>query len=151
MVCGSKNGKKWTYNGENNKFYQTEHDELFASIRNGRPINNGEYMAYSTLLAIMGRMATYTGLEITWDMALNSQEDLSPKKYEWGSNRKPQRSRCLERQSLSKRNPARLRIAGRITSVFSRSYRPQTVALLRQPRSSDVAYGSHFFTILRNL
>ena len=47
--------------------YQTEHDELFASIRSGKPINNGEYMAKSTLLAIMGRMAAYTGQLITWE------------------------------------------------------------------------------------
>jgi predicted dehydrogenase len=65
-------------------FYQTEHDELFASIRSGRPINNGEYMAKSSLLAIMGRMATYTGQVVTWDQAMNSKEDLTPEKYEWG-------------------------------------------------------------------
>ena len=64
--------------------YQNEHDELFASIRAGKPINNGEYMAKSTLMAIMGRMATYTGQEITWEMALNSKEDLTPAKYEFG-------------------------------------------------------------------
>ena len=46
--------------------------------------NNGEYMAKSSLLAIMGRMATYTGQEITWDMAWNSREDLTPPRYEWG-------------------------------------------------------------------
>lgn len=63
--------------------YQVEHDELFASIRNGKPINNGEYMAKSTLLAIMGRMAAYTGQLITWEMALNSKEDLSPPRYDW--------------------------------------------------------------------
>ncbi len=63
--------------------YQTEHDELFASIRAGKPLNNGEYMARSTLLAIMGRMAAYTGQEITWDMAMNSREDLSPSRYDW--------------------------------------------------------------------
>ena len=63
--------------------YQTEHDELFASIRSGKPINNGEYMAKSTLLAIMGRMAAYTGQEITWEMALNSKEDLTPPRYDW--------------------------------------------------------------------
>jgi hypothetical protein len=63
--------------------YQTEHGELFASIRNGKPINNGEYMAKSTLLAIMGRMAAYTGQQITWDMATNSKEDLTPPKYDW--------------------------------------------------------------------
>src|SRR5262249_32243559 len=38
--------------------YQTEHDELFASIRAGKPINNGDYMSKSTLMGIMGRMAT---------------------------------------------------------------------------------------------
>lgn len=66
----------WVYEGPFNQMYQTEHDELFASIRSGKPINNGEYMCYSTLLAIMGRMAAYTGQEITWKMALESKEDL---------------------------------------------------------------------------
>jgi predicted dehydrogenase len=75
---------KWTYEGEDNDVYQTEHDRLFASIRSGQPINNGEYMAHSTLLAIMGRMATYTGQRVTWEQALNSQEVLGPAKHEWG-------------------------------------------------------------------
>jgi len=75
----------WRYEGEENDLYQTEHNELFASIRNGRPINNGEYMAKSTLVAIMGRMAAYTGQAITWDMALNSQEDLTPPSYDWNA------------------------------------------------------------------
>jgi predicted dehydrogenase len=73
----------WYYDGPTNDMYQTEHDELFASIRSGKPINNGDYMARSTLLAIMGRMAAYTGKEITWEMAMNSKEDLSPAKYDW--------------------------------------------------------------------
>jgi predicted dehydrogenase len=73
----------WVYGGAENDLYQTEHDELFASIRQGRPINNGEYMAKSTLLAIMGRMAAYTGQVITWEKALNSKEDLSPPRYDW--------------------------------------------------------------------
>ena len=75
---------EWVYKDEPKNLYQVEHDELFAGIRAGQPINNGEYMAKSTLLAIMGRMATYTGREITWDMAWNSKEDLTPPKYEWG-------------------------------------------------------------------
>jgi predicted dehydrogenase len=74
---------EWIFDGPENQMYQTEHDELFASIRNGKPLNNGEYMARSTLIAIMGRMAAYTGQAITWEMALNSQEDLSPPKYDW--------------------------------------------------------------------
>ena len=63
--------------------FRQEHEELFASIRSGKTINNGDYMTKSTLLAIMGRMATYTGQTITWDQALNSQEDLSPSGYTW--------------------------------------------------------------------
>ena len=47
-----------------------EHNELFASIRSGKPINNGDYMASSTMMAIMGRMACYTGQTITWDQCL---------------------------------------------------------------------------------
>ena len=74
----------WVYQGEDNNIYQTEHDELFASIRAGKPLNNGRYMAHSTLLAILGRMATYTGQEITWEQALNSKEDLTPSSYDWG-------------------------------------------------------------------
>ncbi|MCA9204230.1 MAG: Gfo/Idh/MocA family oxidoreductase [Planctomycetales bacterium] len=75
---------RWTYEGPENNIYQTEHDEMFAAIRAGQPINNGDYMARSTLLAIMGRMATYTGQQISWEQAMNSQEDLTPPAYEWG-------------------------------------------------------------------
>ena len=64
--------------------YQIEHDEMFAAIRAGKPINNGEAAAQSTLLALMGRTAAYTGQVITPDMILNSKEDLSPPRYEFG-------------------------------------------------------------------
>ncbi len=69
--------------------YQLEHNALFNAIRTGNPINNGEYMAKSTLMGIMGRMACYTGGSISWDQALNSQEDLSPRAYEWGDVQVP--------------------------------------------------------------
>jgi predicted dehydrogenase len=76
--------KQWKHRGKVKNMYEVEHDELFAGIRNGKPLNNGEYMANSTLLAIMGRMATYTGQEITWERALNSKVDLTPAKFAWG-------------------------------------------------------------------
>jgi predicted dehydrogenase len=80
---------KWRYRAPgpgNKKFdmYQTEHDELFAAIRSGKPIHNGLYAARSSLLAIMGRMAAYTGKIVSWDMAMNSQEQLGPAHYTWG-------------------------------------------------------------------
>ena len=70
--------KNWRYQGERPNMYQVEHDELFASIRKGEPLNDGVRLAHSTMVAIMGRMAAYTGAEITWDAALNSNERLVP-------------------------------------------------------------------------
>ena len=78
--------ERWRYSGAKKDMYQVEHDELFASIRKGAPINDGVWMANSTLMAIMGRMAAYTGQEITWEMALNSQEMLVPEKLDWSMN-----------------------------------------------------------------
>ena len=78
-----KGSVNWRYSGPTPNFFQVEHDELFASIRAGKPINDGDFMARSTLVGIMGRMAAYTGQEITWDMALNSQENLAPETLDW--------------------------------------------------------------------
>ena len=75
----------WRYEGEPNNMYQTEHDELFASIRSGTPINDGTRMAKTTLMAILGRMAAYTGQKITWEQALDSQQNLVPEKLEWNT------------------------------------------------------------------
>ncbi len=78
-----KGATDWRYDGPKSEMYQVEHDELFASIRSGNPINNGVRLAYSSLAAIMGRMAAYTGQEITWKQALNSQEELVPANMTW--------------------------------------------------------------------
>ncbi len=73
----------WKYRGEKINMYQQEHNELFASIRKGEPINDSEWMAHSTMMAIMGRMAAYTGQEVTWDEAFNSKEQLVPENLDW--------------------------------------------------------------------
>lgn len=75
----------WKYSGPTGDMYQNEHNELFASIRNGKPMNDGEWMCNSTLLAIMGRMAAYTGKRITWEQAMNSTEKLGPDTYTWNT------------------------------------------------------------------
>lgn len=68
---------------ENNP-YQTEHDELFAAIAKGEyKYNDAENGAYSTMTAILGRMATYSGQVIDWDKAINSGINLQPKVYAW--------------------------------------------------------------------
>jgi myo-inositol 2-dehydrogenase / D-chiro-inositol 1-dehydrogenase len=76
---------KWTYQGERNNMYQTEHDELFASIRKNKSINDGSSMAVSSMLGILGRMAAYSGQTITWEDALNSTQALGPAvdQYTW--------------------------------------------------------------------
>ncbi len=66
--------------------YQQEHDELFEAIRKGHVINDTEFGAKSTLAAVMGRTATYTGQQITWDQIMNSQQDLVPDEIDWDHN-----------------------------------------------------------------
>ena len=86
--------RNWTWSGSHYDMYQREHDVLFASIRKQQPVNDGKRMATSTLLAMMGRMAAYTGQEVTWEQALHSQEKLFPEHLDWnGSLPVPPRAR----------------------------------------------------------
>ncbi len=73
----------WVYRGPQNNMYQEEHDVLFRAIRRGEPVNDGVRMANSSLLAIQGRMAAYTGQEITWEQAMQSQEERFPDNLRW--------------------------------------------------------------------
>jgi predicted dehydrogenase len=58
--------------------YQTEHDTLQAAIRENKAINNAYYGAESTMTALMGRMATYSGKDLKWDEVLNSKVQHMP-------------------------------------------------------------------------
>jgi myo-inositol 2-dehydrogenase/D-chiro-inositol 1-dehydrogenase len=79
-----KNSWKWT--GRQYDRYQREHDVLFAAIRSNRPVNDGRRMTTSTLLALMGRMAAYTGEQVSWDQVLNSKEKLFPDRLDWNGS-----------------------------------------------------------------
>jgi len=71
--------KIYTHDSENDvNPYQQEHNRLFKSIRNGEVISDAENGAKSTMTAIMGRMATYSGKEITWDKAMALDHKLVP-------------------------------------------------------------------------
>lgn len=72
-------------NSKGHNPYQQEHNELFASIRNNAVINDAYNGAKSTMTAIMGRMATYSGKVIEWDEALASDLQLMPEELSWGS------------------------------------------------------------------
>ena len=76
----------WRYDGPKSNMYQLEHEALFRSIRSASPVNNGLYMSRSTMLAIIGRMVTYTGQAIGWEDAMNSNEVLAPASYAWDAD-----------------------------------------------------------------
>lgn len=93
IQCGAANivdrkGKvlyQFDKKSENNP-YQTEHDELFAAIAKGDyKFADAENGAYSTMTAVLGRMATYSGQVIEWDKALHSGIDVQPKVYDWNA------------------------------------------------------------------
>jgi predicted dehydrogenase len=71
----------WHYSGPKPSMYDVEHQELFAAIRSGKTINNGAYLARTSMLAILGRMVDYTGQVLTWEQAINSQQKLAPASY----------------------------------------------------------------------
>ena len=85
-TVAERGGKTWEFEGEAKDMYQVEHDELFAGIRSGKLINDGESAAHSTLMALMAREAAYSGKRITWKQILASQQNLAPKEYAWGPN-----------------------------------------------------------------
>ncbi|MEN6405462.1 MAG: Gfo/Idh/MocA family oxidoreductase [Thermoguttaceae bacterium] len=62
--------------------YSQEHQDLIASIRGEGPYRmEGDYGATSTMTSVMGRMATYSGLQVTWDEAVSSTQRLAPAHY----------------------------------------------------------------------
>lgn len=81
--------ERWRYSGPKTDMYQAEHNELFASIRAGKPINDGVWMSQSSMMGIMGRIAAYTGQEITWEQMMNSQEKLVPENLDWNMKLDP--------------------------------------------------------------
>jgi len=77
----------WRFRKEGAKNpYQQEHDDLFDAIRNNKPFDESEAGAKSTMTAILGRMATYSGKIVEWDAALNSKIDLFPKSLAWDAD-----------------------------------------------------------------
>lgn len=76
--CEIKGENPWRYEGPKTSMYDLEHVALFDSIRSGTPINNGTYMARSSMLAVMGEMTCHSGRQFTWDEAMKSDYRLFP-------------------------------------------------------------------------
>ena len=83
-------GEKWSFRRDKSVKrtdpYQVEHDDLFRAIRNNTPYNEGENGANSSLTAVLGRMVVYSGKEVTWEEALNSNIDTMPKTLSWDAD-----------------------------------------------------------------
>jgi len=92
-LSANNSGKLWDSKGNliydhnpagNPNPYQVEHDELFEAVAGGKFIfADAEYAAKSTMTAIMGRFASYSGKLIKWDEALHSEINLQPDTYAW--------------------------------------------------------------------
>lgn len=73
----------WKAQGTVTNMYEQEHKELYASVRASAAKNDGDWMCQSTQVALMGRMAAYTGKEVTFEHMLKSQDNLLPKNISW--------------------------------------------------------------------
>lgn len=76
--CRITGENEWRWRGQCNP-YQVEHDVLFAGVRSGKAVNNGDYMVRSTMTTVMGQISCYTGKEVTWDQANKSDFYYPPK------------------------------------------------------------------------
>jgi predicted dehydrogenase len=74
--------KSWKYSGAAESPYRLEHQAFFKAIREGRPLNCGDYMAKSTLVAVMGQLSCYSGQEVTWEQAMRSEFYFAPRAEE---------------------------------------------------------------------
>lgn len=83
MITDIKGNKIWEHRDKNDPNpYQVEHDRLFSTIVNGGDLlSDAENGAKSTMTALLGRMATYSGKVVTWDEALNSNISLMPQTF----------------------------------------------------------------------
>jgi myo-inositol 2-dehydrogenase/D-chiro-inositol 1-dehydrogenase len=68
----------WSWSGRSDP-YQIEHDVMFKGIRSNEPVNNGDYMARSTMVTVMGQISCYTGKEVKWEQINNSDFYYPPK------------------------------------------------------------------------
>ena len=74
----------WQYQERDSSPYQQEHQDLINSIRAGKPINEAQAVAESTMTGIIGREAVYSGQAVEWDKAMESTTRLGPDSYEFG-------------------------------------------------------------------
>jgi len=89
-----KEGAAWRFRGETPDPYMQEHVDLIKAIANNTELNEVEQVTNSTLTAIMGREAAYSGSVVEWDDMKNSTYKYGPpllytdpSKLQWGDFR----------------------------------------------------------------
>lgn len=82
-ITDRKGATTWEMKGSIADAYKQEHKELIDSIRSGKPIVELKQTADSSLTAVLGRVAAYTGQRVSWDAMVQSQLDLFPKELSW--------------------------------------------------------------------
>jgi myo-inositol 2-dehydrogenase/D-chiro-inositol 1-dehydrogenase len=75
----------WDYPGPFLSPYKQEHKEFFAAIRSGKPINSGNYMAKSTMVAVLGQMVCYTGRQLGWKKAYDADFAFEPRQCDFNT------------------------------------------------------------------
>lgn len=88
MGCRITGETNWHWTGQCDP-YQREHDVLFAAIRSGKPVNNGDYMVPSTMTGVMGQISCYTGKEVTLEQIKKSDYYYPPKPEDCRDNMEP--------------------------------------------------------------
>lgn len=80
----------WEMKGSIADAYKQEHKDLIDSIRSGTPIVELKQTADSSLTAVLGRVAAYTGQRVSWDfLTTKSQLDLFPPELSWAGGLPP--------------------------------------------------------------
>ncbi len=86
-VISPTGGEAWRHKNEGDKDpYQQEHDDFFEAIRNNKDYNEAERGATSTATAILGRQATYSGVEVEMDKMLKGEKSLFPPTLAWDAD-----------------------------------------------------------------
>ena len=89
-IVDHKGNEKWNYRNRKAKNpYDIEHEVLHEHIRNDKPINNAYYGAKSSFTAVLGRLATYSGKEVSWDEAVKSDFSIMPEDFSFDSDPLP--------------------------------------------------------------
>ena len=81
--CFIQGDSSWSSKSSGGNMYDLEHVALFDAVRANQPINNGNYMATSSALAILARETCYTGQQITWEQLMKSESTCALPRYDW--------------------------------------------------------------------